>query len=348
MKAEIEISNGQHIIDIIFNNFASCLVVKKVIAVNWPDCAGSIGEYYAVSGYAAEERSLYTYHINHALSTGSDDEQLESIRDFLQLFADGTYSVIKYSADSNTIEFVTSHPTAYYTYSQDQIPPSWLYPSEPEKTDYLFFSITNEKINNDRVEYYCELIRQGGKPTVLTFESFHMTSFGSSWKYVLDGHHKIRAYVRLGVPIPFINITKLEKNPNTTPALLAYARTILDEDSYMHLFENNDENLLIIDFIQDEILTDDLDRLLKTSGKIEVSLINVLRKYAGLSDDAARRWLEERLASLKKNPHVGIFGWGKGLRVYEIREDKIYAQYWNLTTLKTNYQLYQWIKNTIR
>lgn len=348
MKAEIEISNGQHIIDIIFNNFASCLVVKKAIAVNWPDCAGSIGEYYAVSGHTAEERSFYTRHINHALSTGSDAEQLESIRDFLHLFADGTYSVTKYSADSNTIEFVTSNPTAYHAYSQDHIPPSWLYPHEPGKTDYLFFSITNEKIDNDRVEYYCELIRRGGKPTVLTFESFHMASFGSSWKYVLDGHHKIKAYVRLGVPIPFISITKLEESPNTTPALLFNARTILNEDSYMHLFENNDENLLTIDFIQDEMLTDDIDRLLKNSVKIEVSLIDVLRKYAGLSDDAARRWLEERLASLKKNPNIGVFGWGKGLRVYEKREDKRYAQYWNLTTLKTYYQLYQWIENTIR
>ncbi len=38
MKTKIEITNGQYIIYIIFNNFASCLVIKKAMAVNWPDC----------------------------------------------------------------------------------------------------------------------------------------------------------------------------------------------------------------------------------------------------------------------------------------------------------------------
>ncbi len=45
---EVKISNGQNLIQLLYDEFASCLVIEgTALTVNWPDCAGSVGEYYA-------------------------------------------------------------------------------------------------------------------------------------------------------------------------------------------------------------------------------------------------------------------------------------------------------------
>ena len=43
----INIKNGQHIIDILSDGFVSCLKIRKPIAVDWYDGAGSSGKYFA-------------------------------------------------------------------------------------------------------------------------------------------------------------------------------------------------------------------------------------------------------------------------------------------------------------
>lgn len=100
MRTEIQIDNGQNIIDIYFDGFASCLIIKKALAVNWPDCCGSVGEYYSISDYSIEERNFYTKKLNNILSEGSESEQIEIIKDFLNLFANGKYDKI----DQNRVE----------------------------------------------------------------------------------------------------------------------------------------------------------------------------------------------------------------------------------------------------
>ncbi len=348
MKAEIEISNGKNIIDILFNEFASCLIIKKTMAVNWPDCRGSIGEYYAISGYCVEERNFYTRNLDRALSEGSDTEQLEAIRDFLHLFADGKYGIQKYVADIHNTEFLRSYTEYREAVSKDKRFSGWYFPDYRNDTHPVLFTITNDKIDNARVEYYCGLIRKGMKPTVLAFESCNSISLEYSCTYVLDGHHKIEAYIKLNENIPFITLRKMEKNPDQTASLLRHAKAILKDFEYRHLFENSDEHLLPIDFINDPDLTDDIDHILKNSKKIEVSIIEVLRKYNSTGDRSTVQWLENRLANLRKNPNLSIFGFNKKIRVYEKKDHPTFGECWYPLVIKYNFQLNNWINNTIR
>ncbi len=349
MQAEIEITNGKNIIDILFNDFASCLIIKKALAVNWPDCRGSIGEYYAISDYSVEERNFYTRNIDQALSVGSDTEQLEAITDFLHLFADGKYSVNKSVTNISNTEFLRGNRINQNdAVSEDERFFGGFYPYYLMNTDPKLFTITNDKIDNARVEYYCELIRTGMKPTVLIFDSCNILNSEYSCTYVLDGHHKIEAYIRLNENIPFINILKLEENPDQTASLLHHAKIILKDFEYRHLFENSDEHLLSIDFINDPDLTDDIDHILKNSDKIEVSIIEVLRKYKGTGDQSTVQWFENRLANLRKNPNLSIFGFSKGIRVYEKKDHPTFGVCWYPLVIKYNFQLNNWIRNTIR
>jgi len=349
MRTEIQIDNGQNIIDIFFDDFASCLVVKKALAVNWPDCRGSVGEYYSISDYSIEDRNFYTKNLDNTMSEGTDSEQMETTKDFLNLFANGKYSINKFIAKIDEVEFLTSNQAEY----GDIVPQNerffgWFYPDYRSNSEPLLFSITNNKIDHNRVEYYCELIRKGSKPTVLTFEVCNLLSSDYSCKYVLDGHHKIEAYLKLKLDIPIINILKLEESIKKTAPLLHQTKIILKDFEYQHLFENNDENLLSIDFVNDIDLTNDFDKILKNSNRIDVSITNTLKKYSNTDNDLEKNWLNNRLNYLKKNPNTNIIGLAKGLRVYKKKKDERYGECWFPMTLKTNTQLNNWINETIK
>ncbi len=349
MRTEIQIDNGQNIIDIFFDDFASCLVVKKTLAVNWPDCRGSVGEYYSISDYSIEDRNFYTKNLDNVMTEGADSEQMEITKGFLNLFANGKYSINKFISKIDKIEFLASNQLVY----SDIVPKNerffgWFYPNYRSNSEPLLFSITNNKIDQNRVEYYCQLIRKGLKPTVLTFEVCNVLSSEYSCKYVLDGHHKIEAYLKLKVDIPVINIIKLEECIKKTAPLLLRAKTILKDFEYQHLFENNDENLLSIDFVNDINLTDDLDKILKNSNRIDVSIINILKKHSNAGNDLETSWLKNRLRNLKKNRNTNIFGLGKGIRVYEKKNDEKYGECWFPLTINTNTQLNNWINETIK
>ncbi len=350
MRIEVEITNGQNIIDIFFNDFASCLVVKKALAVNWPDCRGSVGEYYAISDYAIEERNFYTDTINNVLIEGSDSEQIKIIKDFLKLFANGKYSINKFIARTDEIDFLASNQVIY----SEHVPHNErffgrYYPYYKGDAEPTLFSITNDKIDESRVEYYCQLIKKGIKPTVVTFDVCNLLSSEYSCTYVLDGHHKIKAYLKLKENIPVIGILKLEESTNKTASLLHHAKTILKDFEYLHLFQNNDENLLSIDFVNDKALTRDLDQILKNSNKIAVSLINVLQKYSKIGNDLETSWFKNRLINLRNNNTIDTVGTNKVLTVYEkIKHEAFFGEGWGAKHLNSISQLEKWIDETLK
>lgn len=346
---EIEINNGQNIIDIFFDDFASCLFVKKALAINWPDCRGSIGEYYSISNLPDDERNYYTKSLNRVLSEGTDLEQIESVKDFIKIFGNGRYSINKWISKLDDINFFSSHNVIY----SNNVPNNErfsgaFYPDYLMDSENCLFSITNDIINQDRVEYYCNNIKNGQRPTVVTISSYIKSTGNHSCYYVLDGHHKIQAYLKLKENIPIINIQKIEEYASNTASLLNYSKPFLKDFEYKHLFENNYENLLTIDFINENELSNDLDNILINSNKIDVGIINVLRKYKKSKDNLETEWLELRLNFLKKNKHISLFGLGKELRVYEYKIDGKYGECWYPQMINNTFQLNNWIKNTIK
>ena len=101
--------------------------------------------------------------------------------------------------------------------------------------------------------------------------------------------------------MPIINILKLEESINKTASLLLNAKTILKDFEYLHLFKNNYENLLTIDFINENELTNDLDQILKYSKVIDTSIISILKKYCKTGDKSENSWFEDRLTNLRNN-----------------------------------------------
>ena len=66
----IEVEDGQGIIRLINDDQSTALIIEKPVAINWPDCSGSIGEYYAVSSYHAHQRETLTRQLDEVLISG--------------------------------------------------------------------------------------------------------------------------------------------------------------------------------------------------------------------------------------------------------------------------------------
>ncbi|KFF23313.1 ParB N-terminal domain-containing protein [Chryseobacterium vrystaatense] len=343
---KIHITHGQGIIKALYDGFASCLIIRRPVAVNWPDSRGSVGEYYAVSELAEKEKITLADGLNRSLTNGTEAEIMAGIEDFLTLFENGSYQVNLGKIPFDHSNFYMSEPLAADKNFPDcQKFSGWFYPFED--FNYLY-TLERKSINPKRVDYYTELIKKGGQPKPIIFYSLYNQDPQMSNAFVLDGHHKIEAYKRLKMDIPAVFISKDNDSYSSASELMHGAHCILHDFEFDHLFQNNDENLPGINFVNDEVLTNALDKMLKESERIDTSIIEVLIRHHQSGSSEERRWLNRRLDFLKKNIHLSFFNFRKGLNVYipQYAEGKK-TSVWFLKTLRNTMELSTWIKETV-
>ncbi|MGK6344192.1 hypothetical protein ACMGDK_18430 [Chryseobacterium sp. DT-3] len=342
---EIHITHGQNIIKVLYDGFASCLIIRRPVAVNWPDSRGSVGEYYAVSELSGEEKITLSDSLNHALTDGTEAEIMAGIEDFLTLFENGSYQVNLGKIPFDNSKFYMARPLPAAENASDQRFSGWFYPFQD--FNYLY-TLESKSIDPKRIEYYMDLIRKGGRPKPVVFYSLYHLDPMMSCAFVLDGHHKIEAYIRLKMDIPAVFVVKDNNDYSHTSEIMHGAHYLLQDIEFEHLFQNNDENLPNINFINDEKMTNALDKMLKESERIDTSIIEVLIRHheSGSTDD--RKWLDRRLDFLRDNVHLSFFSFKKGLNVYSPQySERQKTNLWFLTTLRNTMELNVWIKETI-
>jgi len=341
---EIHITHGQGIIKVLYDGFASCLIIRRPVAINWPDSRGSVGEYYSVSELSDEEKITLADSLNRALTDGTEAEIMAGIKDFLKLFESGSYQVNLGEIPFDNSNFYMARPLP----SDKDIPDrkrfsGWFYPFQD--FNYLY-TLESKSIDPNRIEYYMDLIRKGGRPKPVVFYSLYHLDPMMSCAFVLDGHHKIEAYTRLKMDIPAVFIVKDNNDYSPAAEIMHGAHHMLQDIEFEHLFQNNDENLPDINFINDEILTHALDKMLKESERIDTSIIEVLIRHHKSGSVEERKWLDRRLDFLKENIHLSFFK--EGLKVYSPQySERHKTNIWFLTTLKNTIELDAWIKEAI-
>jgi len=341
---EIHITHGQDIIKVLYDGFASCLIIRRPVAVNWPDFRGSVGEYYAVSELSEDEKIALADRLNRSLTEGTEAEIMMGIEDFLTLCENGTYQVNlgEIPFENSTFHTIISLPDENAGTRRFS---GWFYPFKD--FNYLY-TLENKSINPERVQYYMELIKKGNRPKPIILNSLYNMDPQMSNAFVLDGHHKIEAYTRLKMDIPAVFITRNNESYSPASELMHEARKILSDVEFEHLFQNNHNNLPHIDFVNDEILTNALDTMLRTSERIDVSIIEVLIRHHQSASPDERRWLTKRLEFLRENIHLSTLNGKKGLNLYSRQYIKDYkANVWFLKTLINTKELNAWINETI-
>jgi hypothetical protein len=218
------LQGGEGLFEIRGGGFDNGLLFRGTpVALLWCDCEGSVGQ-FLVRSRRSLDVSSEVRHLRHITDGGFDPDQpiASQIAPLLALFADGdyrlTYEVIV--PDCDVIEF--SEASSLLNHRDSFYPFDWT----------LVTTRPRASLNATRVDYYRARIGSGVRPLVL--------SVGVGYAYlVLDGHHKLAAYQRLGSPPAVLCIDRLEP-PLLTPEVARDAFTEAPSfyEGYLYLKRN--------------------------------------------------------------------------------------------------------------
>lgn len=337
VKMEVQITNGQNIIQLLSDDFASCLVIEGALSVNWPDCRGSIGEYYALSNHSCPKRRELTDKLNQVLIDGTEPEIYDAIKEFLTLFSNGTYRVSMGNMRLDTVRFLDEANMFYAeNVPMDSRFAGAFYPNR-SKESYIFCTVPDSAISLKRIRFYKNLIQGGARPKVITYELYLPDNGDFTACYLRDGHHKAMAYTALGMDIPAISITKTEQPTGHTHAMLTAAAGILKNFEFQHFLINNTYNLEKVNFVEDDLLTAKLDDILRTKMRPDTGIAKLFIKLDQSKDPAHTAWLTERLKVLSTNKMIG-----NGLQL-----TYLLPQYWSYDEIHNLEDFNNWINKVL-
>ncbi|GGI23868.1 hypothetical protein [Pedobacter mendelii] len=299
IQRSIEVEDGQGIIRLINDDQSTVLIIEKPVAMNWPDCHGSIGEYYAVSSFPAQQRKTLTRQLDEVLISGSNSKVLESIEAFLKLFENGRYNIhLGKIRDEDVDDIIFDRDSKTWPEDKEWFAANFF----PYHNGWIYLATrTEDSINIDRVAFYEDLIRKGLRPRVIVYIHYLNHDYSSSNYYIIDGHHKFKAYNNLKIDPAAVYISKDCYEEKMSNEMLSAALSILNPNAFRHYLRNySEENLSALLPIE---VTNELDKLLRTEKDIDTGIIANIRK--AYTDPLIKKWAEERLSILQTNKYIG-------------------------------------------
>jgi uncharacterized protein (TIGR02996 family) len=192
----IFVGKGKGLLEVRGQDETVLLVEGRPVALNWHDCCGSVGQYLVHTGHTCGSdyvRQLGKFVAGNVEESRPLADQLEPL---LALFAPGTYCLTY--TPSTVVESIAVHE-----YSDQSSANRGLWGYYPAEDRHLICTQTRESLNEDRVAFYRRRIRAQQRPIVLT------TSAEGAWcEFVIDGHHKLKAYNEQRVKPTILDIVR--------------------------------------------------------------------------------------------------------------------------------------------
>jgi hypothetical protein len=314
MKKNVE--NGLEIIDIICDDFVSCFKVHQPIAADWYDNKGSLGRYYAIADADRKELKDATLRINRYLTYGDDNDVLSGIDSLMELFASGEYDIEIERTFRRHFElhYDFTYPETGYHIGVEY----YQFEYYPSNFNYVFTQ-PYAAIDNSRVEYYMELIRQGKRPKAVVFQAnFKDEGYyndGSKWirvydsgYFIVDGHHKFLAYKELEISPEFVLIKKtssgeseFEKHRDT---LYFQIQNFLSDFAKNHIISFT-TRVYTGNSDQEQKYNKQLDNYLSKTSELEIAVQMAFLKACSSNDNEHLNWLVKRLEVLQTRFEAG-------------------------------------------
>jgi len=109
----------------------------------------------------------------------------------------------------------------------------------------LFATQPYENIDKSRVEYFEKIIKDGERPFAIIFNAYFDIKDYDSSNFILDGHHKLIAYEKLGIYPPLATITYKPENIDDVEFDAEKLAETLYPWQIKHIMENwDDKNFL--------------------------------------------------------------------------------------------------------
>jgi len=226
-SVEFEITNGQGVLSIGCDRdmTISIFSFKRPLSVSWYDGHGSVGQYCLNLPMSREYREKFLYLYQEGLTKDYSDN-IEGLKQLLSplfpLFENGYYELKYYYAEvtsfypdtvdkSKEMEIFNTYRAEKkvkdyngkerYSYGFMDVTTTNIYYS-----NYLFSTQPKEELDAKRIEHFKKVIKNGERPFVLVYSIYYYFNDSYSHKYILDGHHKLEAYMELGITPPIVEI----------------------------------------------------------------------------------------------------------------------------------------------
>lgn len=191
----IDLPGGHGLFDVRGDGRESALLVGgRAVAMNWGDEQGSVAQYLARAGQTQNRPELDNLRHTLAGHWRRDRSIRDQIGIVLDLFAPGRYRLTRVDAQQcDLIAFSSAwDPGTQY---------DAFYPIH----SVLILTQPTDALDPERVAHFRQSLRDGLRPIAITATVEH------GWcEFVLDGHHKLRAYQLEGRSPSFASICRLD------------------------------------------------------------------------------------------------------------------------------------------
>lgn len=290
---EIIIENGKNIIKYVDYNIFNYLIISNVVnASNWKDNIGTIAEYYSVTDYSINKKNELTSQLDHFLIDGKNEERIESIKNFINLFSNGIYS-ISFNNENISYEQILNNNVDNSIKNENFH--GWFH-VDIDYEYYYIYTAQRHKLNKERILHYEKSIKEGNRPAILTIGN-------NRTRYIIDGHHKLEAYISLGIDIPIFNISKL----SSEVLVIEEELNVLHQNLSTKEFENLFLNYFIdkVNYFERPEFDIILDRILKNSKEINKNIGELFLRTYNSKIKNENEWFYKRLRALKENHNIG-------------------------------------------
>ncbi|GAB2764915.1 hypothetical protein [Amycolatopsis magusensis] len=162
---------------------------------------GSIGRLIARAPFSAT-RPEVADRLRIALATGQIRRPLtETLRPLTALLADGRYEL----SGPEPLFTASADQRGWYVMGVEADEPKWIYEEQDDR--YLVPTDVWPPEDESRVGYYRTAISAGYRPTAVLL---HLAGKQRYSGYILDGHHKVAAYLAEGVVPQVVRISRVD------------------------------------------------------------------------------------------------------------------------------------------
>lgn len=202
------VDHGRGVLDVRGDDFDTALLVGgHIVAYQWCDCQGSVGQYLVRSTSIDSAAAVLAFRHSVVSEVPADVSLASHFAEIVNLLADGTYSLQleDLPAETDVAELEVRQGSAlactnYYAGFRS------LVATQPD-----------DEHSSAAVREHLHAIQQGARPTVVTLSAGDALS-----EFILDGHHKIKAYREASVPIRSLSIFRLDSEQVGLDEALAF------------------------------------------------------------------------------------------------------------------------------